>query len=223
MEWSASILSYLKLHAKILAAVGIVAACVLFLPDAWVALIGLTSIRKQYAGWLGAAVLLGMAVVVVEGVSLLAEWLGHSASHRRDERERREQAKREQADREEAEAKDVAKRTRERKEAAEAGIRFLEGMTNPERAICFRFIGGRARTILLNAESGIVEELAKRGVIQPIGKSHYDLNMQAWASHFTMQDWAWDHLHAHRKLVQQQIYIPPVRIYPAPRAQRRQR
>lgn len=63
-----NLLAYLKLPAKVLASVGLVAAGILFLPAAWVAALGLAQVRKQYAAPLGIAMLLAAAVLTIEGV-----------------------------------------------------------------------------------------------------------------------------------------------------------
>ena len=68
-------LAYLKLPTKIIASVGLLASAILFLPVTWVAALGLAEIRTQYKALLGCAVLLAAAVLAVEGLVYLTNWL----------------------------------------------------------------------------------------------------------------------------------------------------
>jgi hypothetical protein len=71
----ANLLAYLKLPTKVLASVGLVASGILFLPASWVAALGLAQIRKQYPALLGVAILLAVAILIIESTVFVSGWL----------------------------------------------------------------------------------------------------------------------------------------------------
>jgi Super-infection exclusion protein B len=196
MEPLSGFLTYLKLPIKALAGVGAVAAGILFLPSAWVGALGLSTIRTQYTAPLGIAVLLAVALLLIEAVAFAMGWLRHKAKHRQDERERLETAEREKAEKQ-----------RQRKRAREAVITFLEGMTDSERALCIRFIEAKERTERLNTEDGNVHELVRREVLYPSGSR---ARFNGPFADFTMTDSAWDYLLEHPDSLRRQRALAAV-------------
>jgi hypothetical protein len=196
-----SFLAALKLPIKVLAGVGAVAAGILFLPSGWVDVLGLSTMRKQHTDLLGIALLLAVALLLIEAVALTVSWLRRKAEHQREGHERHEAAEHEKQERQ-----------RQRKREREALFSFLEGMTEPERALCRPFIQGEVRTALLSVEDGNVYELVRRQVLYGSGSpSHYDRRLEGNGADFTMTDWAWDYLREHPELVKPRPMKAPVR------------
>jgi hypothetical protein len=83
-----NLLAYLKLPTKVIASVGLVASGILLLPVAWITALGLAQIRKDYAALLGVAILLAVAVLIIEGVVSVSVWLSSRERQGRYERYR---------------------------------------------------------------------------------------------------------------------------------------
>lgn len=185
-----------------LAGVALSALAILLLPEGWLAPLGLVTLRTDYPWAFGLAVVVPAALLLVEAIVAIGAWGKREAE--RLERLRDEQEADERRRATEAAAAAAARAEQERQEAEliEAGKAFLHGMTDPEKAICRKFIEGAVRTHWLNAEYGVVTELQRRGVIYQANQHmHVDLNFQGWGAYFTMRDWAWDCLHEHPELL----------------------
>lgn len=207
------VLGYLKLPRKVLGGVAIAALALLLLPELVVEWLGLDWIRREFRALLGIALLASIALLVAgavgdflaekaderkratlnnERVDLLkreTEVAAAAEAGKRDAEERHEAEKRERA------AQDMAAKI-------EAGKDFLRKMTDPERSICTRFIREERRTLWLSAESGVVNELLRRGVLRVASNAgHLDMDSGDWSLYFTMNDWAWDYLHEHKELL----------------------
>jgi hypothetical protein len=196
------LLALLKHGPKVLAGLALSALALLVLPESALATIGLEGIRKDHRGWIGAAFLVATVILIVQGVA----WTGGEVRRRSRKKETQADldaaAARERASRQSAEAEEAAKAERAQAEQVERGIAYLNQMTERERAVAREFIDNESRTCWLSGESGVVSELRRRGVIYLANEvGHYDTRLQAMAWDFTMRDWAWDYLHAHRDVL----------------------
>jgi hypothetical protein len=197
-----SILAYLKLPTKVLAGIALAALCVLFLPESLIAATGLLAARTDYRWALGLAIWISAALIIVEGVAALWTWQMQRTERERAKLEKAEAASREASEKLRLEAEEEARKAAQQAAKLAAGIKFIEGMTDPERHQCAKFINSRERTVWLDAEDGVVGELVRRGVLYAAtGVTHFDMNFHSMGADFTMADWAREHLQAHPELV----------------------
>jgi hypothetical protein len=187
MDFLAPLVTFFKSTAKVFGAVAIVSAVILFAPGELLKPLGLDAVRDQYRGALAVALFLCVAFLIVDIVAAIYAVV----------KSRMEQS-RLKADKEQEEQADTDKKSAAAEARKAKIIEFLSRMTEPERAVCRKFIEKERRTCWLNAESGVVTDLVRRGVLYQANQMvHLDMNMQALGAYFSMNDSSWDYLHEH--------------------------
>ena len=133
--------------------------------------LGIRSAIQSWRPWALLAAIGGATLFVVDLVYGASE---RRRSARKERRERRKAWEQREADR-------------------AANIEFLTNMTPVERATCKEFLDKNERSLVLNPTSGVLE-LTRRDVLRQISPA-------AWTYyHYSMSDWAWEHLRAHPEL-----------------------
>jgi hypothetical protein len=95
--------------------------------------------------------------------------------------------------------RDTRRRRRQWRREHDKYVAILQGMMNPERAVCRGFILGEQRTVFLRPD-GTVSTLVTQGVLRQLGELTVN-ELGEVGANFMMEDWAWDHLRANTELV----------------------
>jgi len=74
-EFIKSVIEVLKLAPKYLAALGLVAAALIFLPVRWLTVLGLQSFSTEYRAWIGLALVVCVAICAVSVVVWVGDWI----------------------------------------------------------------------------------------------------------------------------------------------------
>lgn len=181
----------LKHPARVYAAIAMVAAAILFLPDRALDAIGLSKIATDHRPWVG--------IIFVVALALLVAELGHHAW--RHYRSRMEIRTAQRAATETAAAK-LREEAELRAETSRARIARLSALTSDEKAMLLPFVKKNLRAQRVPISSATFRALQGSQVLEMASQAiGFDMKMDDYAAEVFIQPWALKHLTEHPELL----------------------
>ncbi len=165
LTWGAFV-EYLKLPAKVSAAIALVAGALLFLPAPWVARLGLAEVATSQRGWIGFAFVAAVALLVAELGALV--WR-HVGAYLGEER----------------------RKARIKRQAAER----LTQLTTDEKRLLQPYVEKNVRSVKIPQSSGALNALMRAGILSAGSQTAtFSMGKDDYLIEVTISQWALEHL-----------------------------